>query len=282
MSSLWKHVRPKRLGQFSLAYGRSALETFQRRASAPVDVTVVTPAVEKDFAFLPIALASLVNLRDVRVVECVVVTPTPESLSGLNPGFPVRVISDEEALAGVTSPPSVVVAGRDRTGWILQQLVKLSCFNFATTPYVLWHDADTAFVRPTSSRRLDKTILYVAKEYHSPYQNFIDRVYPGLRKQHVSFVGHSMLVQREALLQLLSEISERTSWEVALVDALDRNENSAMSEFDLYARYALARWSTSHTTGGRRHLDVKAPPVSLRDAEMTYRARTTSISYHRR
>lgn len=277
---LLRHAQPRRLSSVAVLLLLSLLENFRSPREDPKTVDVVIPVTEKDFHKLEEVVGSLHFIRGLRIGSVYLVTPVPHTVPPLDVDHNVQVIADDVVLGPLRLPTEIRLGGKDRTGWVFQQLIKLAAPTFTTQSLILWHDADTVFCKPVYLVRRGRAQLFVAREFHKPYQDFIDRLVPGLRPQHLSFVAHSMLVQRDLLEELLRDIcrgrDSRAAWPEALIRALDQQQASAMSEYDLYARYALHRRPASCAPAFRLHLNLNGGNPRAKTLQRLLRPSTIS------
>src|SRR5690606_22598788 len=109
------------------------------------------------------------------------------------------------------------------SGWLFQQLLKLSGDTLCTSKYFLVLDADTVFIRPHVFRAGNKTVFYCRDwsqpEYFRTYRRLL-----GKKPAKPSFVTHYMLFERAklALLKRTIEARHRTSWYRAIMRKMDR------------------------------------------------------------
>lgn len=130
----------------------------------------------------------------------------------------------------------------DRTGWYLQQLIKL--YSGKTIPNILDNylviDSDTFFLKPTEFINNDGKFLYnTSNEYHLPYFYHMNRMNSILRKtSRFSGISHHCLFNKKILDELFRLVEGNQSisfWELFL-KAVDRNDIqfSGASEYEIY------------------------------------------------
>lgn len=272
-----KHAHPRRLA----ALGSALRTKATHRYSAPEfvsPVTVIMPLAPKD---VDSAVASLGSLHNSGLdVASVVVACSPGLTSGMEAVGPLVLEHDEALLCGGDSFPSeLVLGGKDRSGWMRQQLLKLQLAAEAETEYVLWLDADTIFLRAPVFIHRGRQVLHVAKEYHAPYQRNINELIPGLTPQSVSYVTHMMLVRRSHVRALVGELGARGEpWECRILCSLDSSEASGFSEYDLYSRFVLSRFPREYTVGWRAHKNIG----DISELTRLRRGRYVTVSVHKR
>jgi hypothetical protein len=131
--------------------------------------------------------------------------------------------------------------GMDRSGWLKQQLLKLSCDELFSTSHTLVIDSDTIFLQPVQFLDGEDPIFYCSSEYHSPYFRAM-REFADVRKQvSVSFVSHHMVLPHEVVrdLKRRAEVKHAQPWWAALLRSLSANELSAFSEYETVGNFLL-------------------------------------------
>ena len=132
--------------------------------------------------------------------------------------------------------------GVDRSGWIFQQLIKLSCDQICTSAYVLALDSDTVLMRPQRLIKNGRVVLNVSDERYEPYYRMISRLLPGTPIFPYSFVSHHMVFERELLGELKGCLQHgEKKWFEVILEQIDQEEISGFSEYELYGNYVTSR-----------------------------------------
>lgn len=133
-----------------------------------------------------------------------------------------------------------------RSKWIYQQFLKLfssKIIDNLTYSYVIV-DSDTIFLRDVSFD-LNKFYYSKAKEYHKPYVPPIKKLLGVENTIGFSTISHHMIFNREILNNMVSLIEDNfggKSFVEVVLDILDYNEASCISEWDLYANYTILNY----------------------------------------
>jgi hypothetical protein len=134
-----------------------------------------------------------------------------------------------------------------RAGWYFQQLIKL--YIPTLIPSILQHylvvDADTFFLRPCRFVEDGRPVFNLGNEFHQPYFDHMQRLYPSLMKPMMySGITHTLLYDRRWLKELISLVEEhhkgKIFWKIYLdeVDP-DHKEKSGAAENELYFTYCI-------------------------------------------
>ena len=208
-------------------------------ATDPIDVVI--PIVAKDLHILPLCLEGVRQCVAHPIQDIYIVAPKETSILQFCEKQNLKYV-DETAVFGF-SPQSLDIKYRDaeglvrdRSGWLFQQLVKLSG-RVGTCRHYLCIDADHVLIRPHVFLTNDgKTVFYMSYEEHQPYYDNIHRLLPDLELDTLSYVDHKMLfdkVQLEALHQALGG----DEWIRTILENYDRKSHAGFSEFELYGNF---------------------------------------------
>lgn len=199
-------------------------------------IDVVIPVVPKDLAVLPLCLEGVRHGVNHPVSAVYIVAPRRQEIVDFcrQRGL---VFVDERSVLGY-GPDAIDYRPRgiDRSGWIFQQLLKLSG-TVGRCEHYLVIDADHVLLRPhTFLTTRGRTVFYGSRECHQPYYDTAARLLPGIRTEWLSYVDHKMLfscTQLDILKEQL-EIRSGKSWDRAILDSLPAGETSGFSEYELY------------------------------------------------
>lgn len=129
-----------------------------------------------------------------------------------------------------------------RSGWIYQQFLKLYSSKVIpelTDPYIIV-DSDTLFLKDVEFNS-EKFYYCNADEYHQPYLQTIKKLLGVENTIGFSTISHHMIFHKNFLNELIMDIEKRFSKPFAdcILDAIDYNELSSISEWDLYSNYMI-------------------------------------------
>lgn len=205
----------------------------------PIDV--VLPVIAKDLRILPLCLEGIRACVRHRIMQIYVVAPPMKEIVDFCASHNL-VFVDENSIFGF-SPQSLnyyTKRGRNRSGWIFQQFVKLSG-NVGSCRYYLCVDADHVLIHPhVFLTDKGEHVFYMSYENHKPYYDIIHRILPGLDIASLSYVDHKMLFDKEVLHRLQQAISDNNGgkeWKQVILENLDHYENSGFSEFETYGNF---------------------------------------------
>ena len=132
-----------------------------------------------------------------------------------------------------------------RSGWILQQLLKLYAVFIIPDilETVLIIDSDTFFLKPTIFISNDNKKLYcTATEYNDPYFVHMKKLNPNLeRVQNCSGIVHHMIFEKRILIKLFESIENIHNDEfwIVFLKCITDATGSCASEYEIYFNYIL-------------------------------------------
>lgn len=205
----------------------------------PIDVVI--PVIAKDLQILPLCLEGVRHCVAHPIQDIYLVAPADDRIVSFCRQHGLQFV-DETSLFGF-SPKDLDIQVRDshgkvrdRSGWLFQQLVKLSG-RVGTCQHYLCIDADHVLIRPHTFLTADgKTVFYMSYEEHPPYYENIHRLLPGLPLSTLSYVDHKMLFDKEQLERLHQALGG-SEWIKTIQDSYDRTCHAGFSEFELYGNF---------------------------------------------
>ena len=139
---------------------------------------------------------------------------------------------------------SIFFGKNKRNGWYFQQLIKLYAGfiieNILNNYLVI--DADTYFLKPTIFFKNKLPLYNIGTEYHLPYFDHMNKLYPQLCKTtNYSGICHHMMFQKHILVELFSLVESyhnRSFWESFLLCiSPEYILGSGASEYEIYFNY---------------------------------------------
>lgn len=207
-----------------------------------ITLDVVIPVLEKDLKVLPLCLEGVRRCVGHRIGEIYLVSPESEKVRTFCRENDLHFVEESSVLGyGPKEVGFITESGKNRSGWLFQQLIKLSGA-LGTNRHYLVIDADHVLLaRHLFLAKGGCSVFYRSTEHHTPYYENIRRL-TGLCSGgffSYSYVTHKMVFDKERLRELRRLIEERNgmAWDQAIIASLDRREMSPFSEFELYGYY---------------------------------------------
>jgi glycosyltransferase involved in cell wall biosynthesis len=267
------------LGFFKDVQGR---KTFGSEKSSNLKIDVLIPAAQKDYATLPLVVDSI--LKNVKhPLGCIhIVSNDNSQIRGICRNSNCSFVNELDLVPFDREKIRYIVDGVDRSGWLLQQFIKLSCDKLGKKDLLIC-DADTIFVTPQVFELEGKYVLLHSDEFHIPYFN----VYKMLTNlpifSCISCVTHHMLFNTAFLHSLLTHIEDQhnEAWYDAILNNVDYLESSGFSEYELYGQWIMGFYkdNISREYWFNKPLTLDKLP-SLQHLESLYAKKFRSVSLH--
>lgn len=141
----------------------------------------------------------------------------------------------------------------DRSGWYLQQLLKLYAGNIidGILENYLVVDADTIFLKPTTFFENKIPLYNVGTEYNLPYFIHMINLHPSLTKQtNKSGICHHMIFQKYILDNLfkLVETFHNDKFYNIFINSIEEKDinGSGASEYEIYFNYLIINYPSEY------------------------------------
>ncbi len=230
-----------------IRYRLFAWRHFPALQAALEPIDVVIPIIQKDLHILPLCLEGVRHCVAHPINQIYIVAPPEISIKDFCGANQLQFVDENSVFDFSPKDLRLEIHTKDghdlnRSGWLFQQLVKLSG-KIGTCRYYLCIDADHVLVRPhLFLTKEQKTVFYMSYEDHQPYYAHIQRLLPDLKVDSLSYVDHKMLFDKEQL-QALHKVLQRNngSWIETILQNYDLSEVSGFSEFELYGNYVTQK-----------------------------------------
>lgn len=226
----------------------SCFSTTQMPLASNDEIDVIIPVIPKDLDTLPHCIEGVRKNVSHKIKGIYLVGPNDERLTKYAVDNELHFVNEEGVLGfGPKDIDYTTKDGRNRSGWLFQQFLKLSgkigeCQNFITI------DSDHVLLRPhvfiTTEGRF---VFYRSEEFNWPYIVENHRLLGKCRVPILSYVAHKMVFNKKILEELKNTLEKRSGekWTDAILHSLDNRYPSAFSEFELYASFVEKKQKTS-------------------------------------
>ncbi|WP_040951689.1 DUF6492 family protein [Gorillibacterium massiliense] len=248
-------------------------------------IDVLIPAIEKDLVVLPYVIKGI--RKNVRhpIGSIYIVSPESAKIRELCEKKDCQFV-DEQTVLPLTKKDIRYSSPRfERSGWMLQQLLKYAGDQVCKENAFLTMDAGTVLIRPHVFKDDGKTVYYY-REWSQPEYFRMHRRLLG-RKKHapVSFVAHYMLFEKDKLARLKKKIEARhgAPWYQAILRNTDKTKLYGFSEFETYGNFVYSKYPETLVLVPTRNRHLKTSIQSLSAArKKRLAARYRSLSFHAR
>jgi hypothetical protein len=226
------------------------------------DLCLIIAATSKDFSLLPMCIRYLIEATEsFKKRQLTLVVPS-KSLGEIpvlhfSDEIEIKILTDEEVL-GENLINKIKNKFGQRSGWVIQQFVKLQVVHLSTSKLSMILDADTFLINSRKFFDEEKIIqtLFPSMEYHKPYYDFLIKIRAIDRLPEYSFVTHHILIQKDIFRDLFRHIGildpQSLAKKVLGMDWQEHNSSPFSLDYELYAQYlydkypsrfVLSRWS---------------------------------------
>ncbi|MGD8190935.1 DUF6492 family protein [Brevibacillus ginsengisoli] len=253
--------------------------------SSKTRIDVLIPAIEKDLGTLPFVIDSVRKQVKHPIGKIMVVSPRSKRIQALCQRKNCTFINERRVLPITKKDIHYRTKRTDRSGWLLQQLLKLAGGKLTKNNFFLVIDADTILIRPHVFHLNGKTIFYCRnwkiQQYFRTYRRLIG-VRPTASR---SFVTHYMLFDKSKLSRLKRKLETRhnTKWYWAIIKSANRHSYVGFSEFETYGNFVHSHYPGKSVQRSAFNKSLSTSPASLTRSQILKLAkRYRSLSFHKR
>lgn len=220
---------------------------FPEGLSESPDMEILFVCAGKDFELLQDAVNhALISTASHHLLKISLVVPESDVEAAkkieVNPSQTIEVISENIFFTKVQFD-SIRERFGSRSGWVVQQLLKVLYVAQSKAPGVLVCDADTMLLRNRIwFDKKQNQVLTPSWEYTESYYKFLSRYGLVNIKPKYTFVSHHMLMQPKFMVEAMSFMSW-TDTDVIIRDLSQFYDGSDVSpfciEFELYAHFLM-------------------------------------------
>ena len=226
---------------------------------------VVIPVIEKDTDVLPYVIKGVRDNLKHPLNEIIIVAPDSEKIKLISKNMRCRFVDESTVLPITKKEIHYQTQDYDRSGWLFQQLLKLSGRLISSQEFYLVLDADTVLIQPQVFEIDGRQLLLHSDEYHKPYFDLYTRLFGVAAPVFFSFVSHVMLFDQDKLHQIKTYLETKFGkpWYKAIIDNTDKNEVSGFSEYELYGQWMVQNYPNRITR--EYWFNVTLPRTELAD-----------------
>ena len=212
---------------------------------AAKDVEIMTYGLPNFFEFLPIKKLVIIGNNEVHI-----------KIQSIINRYNIEFLLEDELLSlDAVKKEMNRVCNNDlyavkRSGWYLQQFIKMMYAFICEDEYYLVWDSDTFPLRKVCMMDGTKPIFHMKNEYYSSYFDTMSRIIPNLGKlEKRSFIAEHMLISTDIMKKLICEIEMNDNLDgkrfyQKILSAIDKSmlSHSGFSEFETYGNYCEMRF----------------------------------------
>lgn len=233
-------------------------------SESEIPLDVIIPLHTKDMKTLPRCIEGVrENLRH-PIASITILSQASSEIQQIASSLGINWFDETKILDTRKSYNDLVNGNFERSGWLYQQMLKLSVDVIGSEEHKLVLDADNVFIRPQALVSEDRIYQPMSRNYYGKYFETYTRILDEEPINHTSFISHFMVFKVPHLVQLKKDIEliSRSNWIDAIYASLDLTDPSCFSEFELYSHYVQSRYQSNYEPIVYKMLDL--PPKKLR------------------
>lgn len=201
-------------------------------------IDVVIPVGPNDNDTLPHLIASLSKVQQI-VEKIYIVSRDDPKIRGVCAELNLEFVDETSVLGFDKSKCAYQVGGIDRSGWLFQQLLKLSCDQISLSEYILVVDADTVFISPISFFSRGRYVFYKSLEWNQNYFDAFEYLFKRKPNAKYSLTSHMMIFNRKYLAAMREDIERKhgVRWHDAYLETRNSLHPSCVSDYECYGNW---------------------------------------------
>jgi len=248
-----------------------------------VKIDVLIPTIEKDLDILTFVIDSIrENIRH-PIGKIFIVSPNSEKIKNLCIDKNCTFIDETSVLPVDKKNIDYEYKGNDRSGWLFQQLLKLSADVISKEKFILVADSDTVFIRPQVFEINNKILFDISDEYHEEYFITHKKLTRMQAKYPLSFICHHTLFESAKLHELKAfiENNHQLPWYKAIINNINKNNISFFSEYETYGNFVYANYRQDILLQYWFNLSLNKESINnLENLKKTFSKNCKTISFH--
>lgn len=222
-------------------------QNFRKKIRSTVPIDIIIVAIDKDYDVLVHVISSIRKNILHPIGEIIIISPKSKLIRDLCKRKKCRFVDEATVLPISKKDIDYIVDGKDRSGWIFQQLLKWSGDKYAKNNFFLIADADTIFCRPQVFVFNGKITMSACSQLgHVPYYQAYEKLTGEKVEPLINFTSHHSLFEKEKLSELKNKIEKhsRLAWYEAIIKTKNINpgEGSCVSDYETYGQYVFKHY----------------------------------------
>lgn len=254
-----------------------------KKQNDTTSIDLVIPTISKDFEILhTVIVAAKKHLRH-NIGNTYIVTHPTEALKEFCSQHGYILVDELDVLGYGKDSIPYIVNGVDRSGWMFQQLLKLSGEKFVKNSNYVVIDSDTVLLNSHSFIQNEKFVFLQAEEWHEPYSRAFETMFDYPVKTSLSYTSHMMVFNTEMLALMKSELENKhnLSWDAVFINTANDKELSCVSEYFTYANWVIHNFPDNIINRVFHNLSLPRNKFnSLKDLEENFGDKLNSVSFH--
>ncbi len=235
---------PRIVLKIKMAFRIKLIENCVSYSSESIDIII--PTTEKDYILLKSVLDSLKNVCQ-SINKIFLVSNNNQKIVDFCKRNNCVFVDENNILGYGKNQINYKINNMDRSGWLFQQLLKLSGDKIAEKENFLVMDSDTILINKHNFIRKGKFIFRQnPNEWHKPYFDAYKYIFRENAPAKISAVCHMMIFNKNKLKEMREEIEKKhkQSWDKVIISTKDMDNagKSCFSEYETYFNWLKKRY----------------------------------------
>ncbi|UVI28260.1 DUF6492 family protein [Paenibacillus spongiae] len=257
----------------------------EKRNGGGSRIDIFIPAIEKDLGTLPYVIDSAKKYIQHPIDRIYVVSPDSVNIKSVCQRKGCTFVNERTLLPITKADIHYSSKNWDRSGWLYQQLLKLSGSKLGTQENYLVMDADTVLIRPHTFLIGRKPVFYCRKWSQEEYFRTYRKLMGKNKTSSSSFVAHYMLFNKAKVEELKKTIAAKhgTHWYNAIIRSIDKTNQFGFSEYETYGNYihSTQPGQLIKRSAKNKSLHINASQLSASQIDKLAK-KYRSLSFHKR
>ncbi len=205
-------------------------------------VDILIPTIGKDFPLLESYIKQIKENICEKIGTIYIIAPTTEkNLISFCERNNIKFVDEKSVLGYGKDAINYTFNGINRSGWLFQQLLKLSGDKFIQNKKYIIIDSDTLLLNPHHFLENGKYVFFENSEWNEPYFKSFQNLFGYTAPHKLSLTSHMMIFDVDKLDEMKKEIEtkHKMSWDKAYIKCCDFSAPSGISDYDTYAQWMI-------------------------------------------
>lgn len=277
--SVWN----KKLINFNEKYKIDVNIGLSKPILSNLKIDVIIPVAMKDINILPYCINSIRRHVKHPVNNIFIISSKTDDITTFCNTNSCTFIDEDTVLPIRKMDIRYNFGTKDRSGWLFQQLLKLSGDTISKLENYVFVDADTVYIRDKVFENNNKIVFDVSDEYHKPYFKTYEKLLGCDGFLPVSLTSHNMMINTLVLKELKNKIEKRnrSKWYEAILKNIDKGEIAPISEQEIYGSYMFQNYRDRMILEYWYNLSLKRSEIgNIKNLDRKLSPFYKSISFH--
>lgn len=263
---------------------RTNLINMTDSVSSNLPIDIIFPTIEKDFIVVTHMIDSVREYIKHPIGKIFIISPPSEEIINLCKEKNCVFVDENFVLPITIKDISYIHKGKNRSGWLFQQLLKWGANKLGENKHFLITESDTVFIRPRVFEYNGKYVVPCSSEFpHIPYFKTYKKLLGEEIIPIMNFTAHHCLYSKDILAELKDKIKKKHGkvWYQAIINCMDTSEGSYVSDYETYQQYLYKHYPEKVYLEYWGNISLNRDKVkNLSNLKKNLRSKYKVISFH--